>query len=270
MRAAGSRIGGVGKASISGRKVAVRWMTERTFEIHGNRDAPQSGPADGNNVVRVRSDTKTASLSGWLTTRLRESKEPLQLTTIGMTGLNQMIKALSVAQELLLEEGILYCRANKAETVTERGLPASYFAIHVVMKPPTDFSNETAPPHRVGTSSHISALNQITSSAQKIGQTCVLSIAGADSARKAISTIAALDRRTEFLPSLVKNEEGEYTAMHLRILPLPGAPKVVFVSKYTKPTKLAGYLRFVMKDESGPKIVKLVASGMFFFFFCFS
>ena len=56
--------------------------------------------------------------------------------------------------------------------------------------------------------------------------------------------------------------EGEYTAIHLKILPLPGSAKVVFVSKYTKPPKLAGYLKHMFKEESGTKVAKVIASSM--------
>eukprot|EP00659_Diplonema_papillatum_P015319 gene15319-23415_t len=215
---------------------------------------------DNGNVVKVRSDTKTASLSGWLTTKLRESKESLTMTTIGMNGLNQIIKALAVSQELLQEEGLLYCKASKAETVTDRGSPASYFAIHVQMRPPTDLSHHNVAPNRVGASSHGTAIMQICEASQKIGQTCILSVAGPESVQKAVISITHLHKYTEFIPMLVKNEEGEYTAIHLKILPLPGAPKVVFVSKYTRPQKLAGYLRHVFRDENSAKIVKVVAS----------
>eukprot|EP01063_Lacrimia_lanifica_P038614 TRINITY_DN8253_c0_g1_i1.p1 TRINITY_DN8253_c0_g1~~TRINITY_DN8253_c0_g1_i1.p1 ORF type:complete len:614 (+),score=230.65 TRINITY_DN8253_c0_g1_i1:82-1923(+) len=262
-----ARVAAAEGRGAGGRRVVKRqaaWESGLTFgvkadKVHDRRD--ERMVRDSANVIRVRADTKTASLSGWLTSRLRESKEPLTMTTIGMTGLNQIIKSLCVAQELVKEEGLVYCRASKAETVTERGSPASYFAIHVSMRPPTDSAtHQNVAPNRVGKSSHPAAILQICESTQKIGQACVLSVAGPESVQKAVICISSLHRNTEFIPVLVKNEEGEYTAMHLRILPLPGAPKVVFVSKYTKPNKLAGYLRHVFKDENGAKIVKVVAS----------
>eukprot|EP00754_Rhynchopus_humris_P009636 Rhum_TRINITY_DN14060_c0_g1::Rhum_TRINITY_DN14060_c0_g1_i1::g.68214::m.68214 len=260
-----------------------RIVTETTFHVDGHRrdgggggrssdgdngyhqrpkrggDKPLSG-GEANSVVRVRSDTKTASLSGWLTQRLRESKEPLTMTTIGMSGLNQMVKALAVSAELLREEGIVVCRAAKSDTVTERGSPAVYFAVTVTLRPPMDLSQYNVSPNRVGASSHPSAVLQIVESAQKIGHACVLSVAGPESIQKATVAITQLHRSTEFIASLVQNEEGEYTAIHLRILPLPGAAKVVFVSKYTKPAKLAGYIKHVFKEEGGSRAVKVVAS----------
>ena len=167
-------------------------------------DAPQDRP--NSSVVRVRSDTKTSSLSGWLTQRLRESKEPLTLTTIGVSGLNQLVKALSVTQELLVEEGLLYCRASKSETVTEKGAPATYYAVRVLLRPPTDLSHHNVAPNRVGAASHGSAILQIAEAAQKIGQACCLAVAGPTSVQKGIVAISHLNNQTEFIPTLAKNE----------------------------------------------------------------
>eukprot|EP01064_Diplonema_japonicum_P028466 TRINITY_DN4369_c0_g6_i1.p1 TRINITY_DN4369_c0_g6~~TRINITY_DN4369_c0_g6_i1.p1 ORF type:complete len:594 (+),score=97.83 TRINITY_DN4369_c0_g6_i1:34-1815(+) len=253
LRSAGRVKGGfhTGPGWVGG--VQLRCATEFSIRARGEQSDA--------NIIRVRADTKTASLSGWLTSRLRESKEPLTMTTIGMTGLNQIIKALAVTQELLNEEGLLHCKASKSETVTDRGSPASYFSIFIQLRPPADLSHHSVAPNRVGASSHQTAIAQVAESAQKLGQTCVLSVAGPESVQKALVAISSLHKYTEFLPILVKNDEGEYTAIHLKILPLPGAPKVVFVSKYTRPSKLAGFLRHVFKDENGSKVVKVIASA---------
>eukprot|EP01065_Artemidia_motanka_P010741 TRINITY_DN1574_c0_g1_i2.p1 TRINITY_DN1574_c0_g1~~TRINITY_DN1574_c0_g1_i2.p1 ORF type:complete len:693 (+),score=176.40 TRINITY_DN1574_c0_g1_i2:101-2179(+) len=231
-----------------------------------NQDAPReqsrSGVLGQTTVIKVRSETKTASLSGWLTTRLRDSKDPVVMTTIGAKGLNQIVKAISVAHELLHEEGELLCKVNHTHTITDDGSPASYFAVTVRPVPPRgDNVWRGQAPNRVGKTSHIPTMQQMAMTAQKTGQVCTFAVAGPESTIKAMLAIAALGPHAQFSPVLVKNEEGEYTAIHLRILPPPGAPRTVFVSKFTKPAKLAGFLKYTFTAEDGPRRVRLVASA---------
>eukprot|EP01062_Namystynia_karyoxenos_P014329 TRINITY_DN15157_c1_g1_i2.p1 TRINITY_DN15157_c1_g1~~TRINITY_DN15157_c1_g1_i2.p1 ORF type:complete len:710 (+),score=247.71 TRINITY_DN15157_c1_g1_i2:74-2203(+) len=244
---------------------ADRWNERNEASSRGSRssDTNYGGTALGQTtVIKVRSETKTASLSGWLTTRLRESKDPIIMTTIGAKGINQIIKAISVAHELLHEEGELLCRVTHTHTITDDGSPASYFAVTVRPVPPRgDNAWRGQAPNRVGKTSHVPTMQQMAQTAQKTGQVCTFAVAGPETTIKAVLTIASLGQHAQFSPCLVKNEEGEYTAIHLRILPPPGAPKTIFVSKFTKPAKLAGYIKFTFTAEDGPRRVRLVASA---------
>eukprot|EP00756_Hemistasia_phaeocysticola_P048521 Hpha_TRINITY_DN22944_c0_g1::TRINITY_DN22944_c0_g1_i1::g.154139::m.154139 len=230
----------------------------------GRRDHPNARPSPlgHSTVIKVRAETKTASLSGWLTTRLRETKDPVTMTTIGAKGVNQIIKAVSVAHELLHEEAELVCKVLHTHTITDDGSPASFFSVTIRPLPPrgdTMWRGQT--PNRVGKTSHIPTMQQMAQTAQKTGQVCTFAVAGPESTIKAMLTIAGLGPSTQFSPVLVKNEEGEYVAIHLRVLPPPGAPKTVFVSKFTKPAKLAGFIKFSFTSEEGPKRIRLVASA---------